>query len=374
MLDNKTILIVSKWVYPAKLAGGPAKSVHLLTESFARSGIEVFQLSSGKDLDGSFLATITDSNNLISAVRIRNLFQILIYYWRTIPLCNSVYINDFYSIRYNLVPFFICLFLGRKIILAPRGMLTPGALKFKRRKKFAYIRLLRFLGYFRATNIHFTDRSESEDFKKINISNNKSFVIPNFSAKGAFVEQVSLSKDEGIILKFVSRLSEKKNLHGLLTSLRLWGNEKLRLDIHGEFESPQYQTKCLNLLDTISNNVEVTFHGPFSISDLPKIYSHPSVFILPTFNENFGHSITEALSMAIPVLISRYTPWNEVERAGAGRILDISDENSFVTSLKSGLEFISSDYEVARHKAFNFFDSYIYDDKLSEKYEKEFFN
>ena len=42
------------------------------------------------------------------------------------------------------------------------------------------------------------------------------------------------------------------------------------------------------------------------------------LFISTSFNENYGHSIVEALSVGVPVLISENNPWVNLEAYSAG--------------------------------------------------------
>ena len=43
-------------------------------------------------------------------------------------------------------------------------------------------------------------------------------------------------------------------------------------------------------------------------------------FVNPSVSENFGHSIFEALSLGVPVIVSEQTPWGEVAKTGAGMV------------------------------------------------------
>lgn len=56
--------------------------------------------------------------------------------------------------------------------------------------------------------------------------------------------------------------------------------------------------------------------------------------LLPTLGENFGHSIIEALSAGLPVIISNRTPWKNLIAEGVGADLPLEDEFEFVHQLK----------------------------------------
>ena len=47
------------------------------------------------------------------------------------------------------------------------------------------------------------------------------------------------------------------------------------------------------------------------------------LFISTSLNENYGHSIVEALSQGCPVLISDKTPWKQLEKFNAGADLPL---------------------------------------------------
>jgi glycosyltransferase involved in cell wall biosynthesis len=54
------------------------------------------------------------------------------------------------------------------------------------------------------------------------------------------------------------------------------------------------------------------------------------VFIMPSKSENFGHAIAEALSACKPVITTKTTPFNDLEKFKAGYSIELHE-------LKSGL-------------------------------------
>ena len=58
-----------------------------------------------------------------------------------------------------------------------------------------------------------------------------------------------------------------------------------------------------------------------------KLYQESSVFILPTYSENFGMVIAEAMSCGLPVITTNGTPWQELNTEHIGWCVDLSTSN-----------------------------------------------
>ena len=51
------------------------------------------------------------------------------------------------------------------------------------------------------------------------------------------------------------------------------------------------------------------------------------LFVLPSYSENFGMSIAEAMAAKLPVITTHGTPWQEIERYNAGWWVELSQAN-----------------------------------------------
>jgi glycosyltransferase involved in cell wall biosynthesis len=59
------------------------------------------------------------------------------------------------------------------------------------------------------------------------------------------------------------------------------------------------------------------------------------VFVLPSYGENFGFSVVEAMVCGVPVIISdKVAIWREVETGGAGKVAPCNG-NSFAEAMLS---------------------------------------
>ena len=63
-----------------------------------------------------------------------------------------------------------------------------------------------------------------------------------------------------------------------------------------------------------------------------EVFDNATFFILPTFNENFGIVVAEALARGLPVITTRGTPWEELNKYNCGLCVDNTEDG-----LKSAL-------------------------------------
>ena len=76
----------------------------------------------------------------------------------------------------------------------------------------------------------------------------------------------------------------------------------------------------------------VCFVGRKNGAEKIEIYDNSDIFILPTFNENYGIVVAEALARGIPVMTTTGTPWGELDTLNCGLWVNNTHEG-----LKKGL-------------------------------------
>src|SRR5439155_5967110 len=67
----------------------------------------------------------------------------------------------------------------------------------------------------------------------------------------------------------------------------------------------------------------VEFPGPLYGEDKLRAYRRASVFVLPTYSENFGMTVAEALAAGTPAIVTRGAPWAGLKEHGAGWWIEI---------------------------------------------------
>jgi glycosyltransferase involved in cell wall biosynthesis len=61
--------------------------------------------------------------------------------------------------------------------------------------------------------------------------------------------------------------------------------------------------------------------------DKGKLFANADVVVVPSFTENFGLVVAEALAHGVPVIAGKGTPWQRVEEIGCGLWVDNSPES-----------------------------------------------
>lgn len=365
------ILIFYDWYSPAFKAGGPIQSLNNLV-AYLEKEHQVKILCSNKDNDNSILNVLSNSWTQISdSTSIWYNSETSIFKWiKFIKQQQSKiwYLNGIYSLRYNIIP--ILFKRKSQVVIAPRGMLQKGALSNKKFKKYIYIFLLNLFGGLKNVYWHATDEQEALDIKKCFPYCNKIFIVSNIP-KPPVASIMVPDKKQGVLnLIYLSLISQKKNLHLLLKSIQNLNG--VTLDIYGPIKDKNYwERKCKPALNEMQNIAK--YKGEVEPANVQSIIANYDVFILLTNGENFGHAIYESLSVGRPILISNFTPWNNLKQRKIGVNIDI--DNSM--EIKEGIEYFRDmDYEnFTKHclNAYEYSKDFYFKKDILDKY-KELFN
>ena len=275
-------------------------------------------------------------------------------------------------------------------IIAPRGMLEPWSLKQKWLKKRIARFLYQDKDLKCAAALHATAESEAEQFRKLGFRN-PVVISPNgVNVPGNFnrVERAERVDGERKRVLFVSRMHPKK---GVLELVEAWGRVGVRVSapcgcsqpigtrasratarpsqelgvrnwvvelvytLNGEFER-EYEAKVkarvlelgMSYQDTdgsihkpeiekssnsnvhlhLSSSPHFIFTGPLNDDAKWDAYDRADLFVLPTYSENFGIVVAEALWAGVPVITTKGTPWSELEEYKCGKWIDLPAEGS----------------------------------------------
>ncbi|MBW4481618.1 MAG: glycosyltransferase [Tildeniella torsiva UHER 1998/13D] len=191
------------------------------------------------------------------------------------------------------------------------GQLTPWALQQSRLKKQVYSRLIERSTLNRAAAIHCTTSAEAEDARRFGISAptlvlplgvNSTATIANAAAN--LRDRYSLPTNCKIVL-FLSRLHKKKRPDFLLRAFAQLDPKShgYHLLLAGSGDA-SYCDRLKELTNTLGIAHSVTFTGFVAGSDKDLLLQGSDLFALPSYSENFGVAVAEALAHGLPVIIT----------------------------------------------------------------------
>lgn len=311
--------------------GGPSRSVTRLCDELAENNSISISLLFRSD---SIKKTILCRSPLVANVPLlpRSSFHDLLGF-----VLKEFKTNDFDSISGSILHVhgvwhlfnhhLISYFSKRNIpyVVQPRGMLEPWSLSHQAPKKRLALALYQRSDLLRAGGFVATSLQEATSIRLLNLMQPIA-VIPNGIDHSVSDVSYSHVPHEGRVKTalFLSRIHPKK---GLLELLIVWN--KLRpvgweLIIAGPDDGGYLST----ILEFIANNrLEncVRYVGEVYGPAKSNLYQLADLFVLPTYSENFGLVVAEALASGTPVLTTKGTPWSELVEFNCGWWIDCGE-------------------------------------------------
>jgi len=381
MIPKKKILCFIDFYLPGYKSGGPVRSITNFVEQLGNLyDISIVCRDHDASDKASYKEITKDSWNKVgnasvfyaskNTLTFRGLKRIL----AETPY-DLLYLNSFFSYRFTILPLFLRFlkFIPKKpIILAPRGELSPGALKIKLIKKKIYIFVVKFFGFYKNLYWQASSSFEKKDILSnlSNINKTKIFIAPNLTPIIQYKKNFLQRKDGKLRIVFLSRISPKKNLDFLL-SVMLRVKESIDLAIYGVKSDEKYYKHCMNLIYKLPKNINAEYKGHVPHKEVLSILSNYDLFVFPTKGENFGHVIFESLSAGTPVLVSDQTPWYP-DNNGSLQVLELN-QHKWVKVINDWSKFDNKILIQNRQNAINYIKSYNLNN-FSLKKNKELFS
>ena len=107
---------------------------------------------------------------------------------------------------------------------------------------------------------------------------------------------------------------------------RSW-NVELVYTVSGELEK-EYEAKVKARVKELGLEDQFIFTGALNDDEKWEAYARADLFVLPTYSENFGIVVAEALWAGVPVITTKGTPWKELEDRKCGWWIDLPEEGS----------------------------------------------
>lgn len=318
--------------------GGPARSVPNLGMALRREGLSV-ALWTPEAQDPEWLADLTTAGIEIHSGDLLDLPAYDLIHDHGVWLPNNRRVAAHAKAQH--IP----------RIVSPRGMLEPWALNHKKWKKRLAWWLYQRGDLRSATALHATAESEAEQFRKLGFK--KPIIVaangvdgvkaetlktetlkfkmfateapdhvtlegrdPGASHLSAF-QRLSISASTPRTALFLSRIHPKK---GLPMLIHAWANVRpvnWRMRVVGPDEGG-HRKEIAALIAKAGLGAEWTLESAVDDEAKWRCYRDADLFILPTYSENFGICVAEALASGVPVITTMGTPWAGLHEQDCG--------------------------------------------------------
>ena len=234
-------------------------------------------------------------------------------------------------------------------IMRPLGTLDPADLAKKKQVKQLYARLLERPNLAGAAAIHFTSELEAKVSERFGVSTPEIVVplgvaLPDLperaAAQAAIRAQFGIPAERPIVL-FMSRIDPKKGFDLLLPALSELHRQQQPFHLLLCGANPQdraYESSIRQQIQVSDWADWATLSGFVSGDLKAQILSAADLFVLPSYYENFGIAVAEAMAARLPVVISDQVHiWPEVQKYRAGWVVPTQVE-ALTAALREALQ------------------------------------
>lgn len=209
-----------------------------------------------------------------------------------------------------------CQQLKKPYLVSPHGMLEDWAFRHRGWKKRPYFHLLERSSVARAAAILATSELETTPLlrwfptKSIRVLPLGGHAPSKVNSHAQARAKLNIRDDEYVVL-FLSRCHEKKGLHVLTESLPEAAKEAsrpIRLIVVGDGDA-RYVDPLRAATASWTGSLRCEWTGAKWGDEKWDYLSAADLLCLPSFSENFGLAVLEALFAGTPVLTTKSTPW-----------------------------------------------------------------
>ena len=307
------VLVAIDWYLPAYRAGGPIRSVANLV---AALGDDLdFRIVCGERDLGAADPLPVEMNQWQPHGKASILYlpraQWTASRWSALlreVQPDRLYLNSLYSGPFSRLPWRVARDMGVPTTLAPRGMLGAGALSVKPWRKRVWLWMQKLTGAYRDIRWHASTEQEADEirawFPDATVDVALNLPVP--------FDPAPLSREPGTLrILSVGRIHPIKNY-----SFGLDVAESLVQDgttVHYRIVGPIEEAQEAERLKAQAAAVELDLIGGVPPTETRDHFAWADLVLVPSFNENFGHAVAEAVATGRPALVSDQTAWSALD-------------------------------------------------------------
>ncbi len=333
--------------------GGPSQAVYTMCRALQAQGIDLLIATTNADGDAELPVVLSETvvYQDVPTIFFARQFSEALKYSRPLAEWLDQHVCDFDVVHIHAVYSHACIAAARACqkhgvpyIVRPLGTLDPWSLKQKRFRKqlFWHLGVKQMLR--RAAAIHYTT-AEEKRLVEYGLGLLNGMVIPNGidltdalryrdcqgAADLSLATASSRSRYRNNYVLALSRIHPKKGYELLIETFAALKKQVAfsdwQLIVAGDGEA-EYVGQLKSLAERNGLNGDARFVGWLEGESKYAALKDAALMVLPSYQENFGISLVEAMACGVPVLVSPHVNLApEIKEAGAGWIAELNHED-----------------------------------------------
>jgi glycosyltransferase involved in cell wall biosynthesis len=324
------VLHVTPYYAPAFAYGGPPRSIHGLCRALVQTGVDVEVFTT--TANGATPLPAAPDGVLCDGIRVRyfplaaprllwNARGMREAIARALPAADVVHIHGLWH-RPGYDAARLAHDAGVPYVISPRGMLETEALAIHGRRKAIAWRLFEDRHIRDAALLHATSTREHGTLAARRLGppivlapNGVDIERPAGVDPNAVLRGLGLDPADRFVL-FLGRVHPIKRLDLLARAAALLRERDARIVVAGPDENG-HRADLAPMFE--ASGLTTIWAGAVDERQRWTLLTRARALVLCSNSESFGLAAAEAMAAATPVVVTQTCPWEEIERAGAGR-------------------------------------------------------
>jgi glycosyltransferase involved in cell wall biosynthesis len=234
---------------------------------------------------------------------------------RLLSWADVVHVTAVYSFP-TIPTLMACRIAGKPIVWTPRGALQRWEHTRRRALKQAWEYACATILQNHPHTIHVTSPEEGKA-ARTQMPNSPIVEIPNGVDIPTSLGARMWQPNGRTRILYLGRLDPIKGIENLIDAIAVSNTPNLELSLCGSGDAA-YTASIVRRIEEKRLSSTITLAGFVEGDAKTRAFENADICILPSFSENFGMTVVEALSHGVPVIASRGTPWQELNVRGAG--------------------------------------------------------
>ena len=152
-----------------------------------------------------------------------------------------------------------------------------------------------------------------------------------------FDKLVPWSSDNKKTILYLARISKTKGIETLIEAFIRCSNKSpdLRLLIVGPIWEQAYLNTLVSRYKTLIDRSLIHFTGMVSKEEKYACFQNSDIYVLPSYSENFGITVLEAVANGLVPIVTDSVPWEELQTSNAGYRVPTRDVDAIASAIEN---------------------------------------